>query len=115
MDEDIKISNKKELVEYLEEYPPNCHPQKYQGWEREDKQFVASLHEVGHIIIDIPQVTPEHYWGADAPIDFKYYPYFNIKIYKLKGCNNLYFRYREMAGHAAEKRIRLIRRELIVE
>lgn len=115
MKEDIKISNKKELMEYLEEYAPNCDTEKYLGWIREDKEFIPSLHQVGHIQIDIPQVTPDHYWGPNAPIDFNFYPYFNIKIYKKKGCNNLYFRYKEMAGHAAEDRIRLIRRELIVE
>ncbi|ELV7526289.1 hypothetical protein QMU91_002522, partial [Flavobacterium psychrophilum] len=45
--------------------------------------------------------------------EFGIYPYFDCEILQCDKCKNLFFYYIELGGHLPQKRLRLIRKELI--
>lgn len=115
MDELIEagLNSKEQLIQYLTLFPPNCKQEEYLAWKKPNKDLIPQLTKVGEIRNENYQMQNDEYWGDNAPIDISKYPYAMIDIFKLSNCNSLYFKYREMAGHAGEIRVRLIRKELI--
>lgn len=112
-----------ELLKIVPEEPEDCDDiyQKYQAWRKLDTADDKRMVYLGSLVPDNPdQVSSlkefpsfEQYWSKEAPIALAYYPYYGCEVYRLKSCSSLYLIYTEFAGHAPEKRCRLLQKRLI--
>lgn len=97
--------------------------QKYQAWHKLQPEDEKRMLYLGSLVPDAPQQTfslqkyPsfEQYWSEEAPIALAFYPYYGCEVFRLKSCSSLYLIYTEFAGHAPEKRCRLLQKRLIVK
>lgn len=109
------------LLEERKEVPYGIFGDKFHEWARISNEEFDSLELIGLFEANsnrepllIADGQGEEYWGKDAPIDLNNYPYSKCELYQFPAEGDYYFVYREMAGHAAERRCRLVRSELIV-
>lgn len=101
-----------------------CNGASYLGWEKLTKDMDNSLELVGEFAdsekyINLNGYTEYHpngtsYWSKDAPIALAHYPYHESMILRCPACGAIYLSYTEYAGHAPQKRIRLVQSELII-
>jgi hypothetical protein len=84
-------------------------------WNNETEELKNCLFKIGQVSVQ-PSETPfeSQYWGEDAPIRLDKYPYYLCNIFQCKKCRALFFYYLELGGHGAQKRYRLVRKELIM-
>ena len=85
-------------------------------WSRvsdDDLERLECVHEAPFAELEDPSVTPP-YWGQDAPIDVRGYPYSRAPLYRdpASGCGFLV--YLELGGHLAERRARWLRCDLVI-
>lgn len=83
-------------------------------WANETTSLVEKIEKIGEIHVP-PSTNPYElqYWEVDAPIQLDMYPYYGCDVLKCKSCGTVFFYYLELGGHGAQKRYRVIRRELI--
>lgn len=109
--------NQDKLLHYLSLLDANeaCVEHKnFFEWANETTELVKNLEKIGEVQAP-PSTNPYdlQYWGVDAPIQLDMYPYYGCDILKCKNCGTVFFYYLELGGHGAQKRYRVIRRELI--
>jgi hypothetical protein len=92
-----------------------CDHSSYREWHNGSQGLTLHLQLIGEIAetpvenqFDLP------YWGNDAPINFRFYPYYGCEVLRCRNCKELFLHYREIGGHAPQERYRLLRKELIV-
>lgn len=96
-----------------------CNYEKFIEWKRVSAEELANLVLLGQIV-DFNNKkwlsVQEYNWkGAqEEPMALGYYPYGGCDVYQCADCKRLFFYYIEMGGHAAERRLRLIREELLI-
>ena len=83
-------------------------------WNNETDDLKCTLKKIGEISIQPSDKQWEvPYWGIDTKIEMDCYPYYGCEIFQCIECNAIFFYYLELGGHGAQKRYRLIRKELI--
>ncbi|GJM36080.1 MAG: hypothetical protein DHS20C18_50810 [Saprospiraceae bacterium] len=113
-----------ELIKMTPEETEDCDNiyQKYQAWHKLDPDDEKRMIYLGSLVPDVPEQafslkeypSFEQYWSKESPIALAYYPYYGCEVFRLKSCSSLYLIYTEFAGHAPEKRCRLLQKRLIV-
>lgn len=99
-----------------------CSPRKFVGWET-IHALPPSLELLGifeHALV-VPLVNAyqerhpagTNYWSETAPVAVHYYPYAGCTIHRCRRCSRIYLHYRELGGHAAQLRLRLVDPRLI--
>jgi hypothetical protein len=83
-------------------------------WNNETDDLIAKLKKIGQISIQPSEKQWEaQYWGQDAKILMDCYPNYGCDIFQCTKCNTTFFYYLELGGHGAQKRYRVVRKELI--
>ena len=83
-------------------------------WHNETEELKTSLTKIGQIAIQPSEKQwDSQYWGQDAKIQLDRYPYYGCEIFQCQKCNTVFFYYLELGGHGAQKRYRVIRKDLI--
>lgn len=101
-----------------------CKGELYLGWEPLTKGVDSVLELVGEFAesekyINLNGYNEYHpkgttYWSKDSPIALSHYPYHESMIRRCPACGAVYLSYTEYAGHAPQKRIRLVQSDLII-
>ena len=110
--------NEEQLLDYLQNTETNnqCggHPD-FREWNNETPELQSKLFKIGQLADSIRPDADQYnfqYWGEDAPISLTKYPYYGCDLLQCSQCNTLFFYYLELGGHGAQKRYRLLRKEL---
>ncbi|UUC45139.1 hypothetical protein [Flavobacterium cerinum] len=83
-------------------------------WNNETEELKTNLTKIGQIAIQPNEKQwDSQYWGQEAKIQLDRYPYYGCEIFQCQKCNTFFFYYLESGGHGAQKRYRVIRKELI--
>ncbi|MBN3802735.1 hypothetical protein GXB81_06645 [Paraburkholderia sp. Ac-20336] len=102
--------------------PCECTRTPLDGWQSQPLSLDETLfEEVGTLM---PEDDPEPtfseylpntttYWSADAPIAPRYFPYNRCGVWQCSLCARLYLRYVEGGGYFVDRRIRVVKAELI--
>lgn len=114
----IIISERTELLEFLaqnKEIESGCNHTKYLSWENKEVKQTDNFKKVAEIKNPINWSSQTNYWGENAPIELKKYPYWMCEIQRCEKCGKLFFHYSEDGGHGTQLRYRLIRPELLID
>lgn len=83
-------------------------------WNNETEELKTNLAKIGQISVQPGEKQwDSQYWGQDTKIQLDCYPYYGCEIFQCQKCNTFFFYYLELAGHGAQKRYRVVRKELI--
>ncbi|ENA1795624.1 hypothetical protein ABF176_002471 [Flavobacterium psychrophilum] len=112
----MQLINQDGLLHFLTSNKINdniCNHLKFLEWENDEENIILSLNKIGELNLEPNFEENKNYWGKDSKIEFGIYPYFDCEILQCEKCKNLFFYYVELGGHSPQKRLRLIRKELI--
>jgi len=83
-------------------------------WNNETDELKIKLKKIGQISIQPSDKQWEApYWGQDTKIQMDCYPYYGCEVFQCTECNTTFFYYLELGGHGAQKRYRIVRKDLI--
>ena len=83
-------------------------------WNNETEELKSKLKKIGQISIQPSDKQWEApYWGHETKIQMDCYPNYGCEIFQCTECNTTFFYYLELGGHGAQKRYRVVRKELI--
>lgn len=83
-------------------------------WNNETEALKTNLTKIGQISIEPNEKQRDsQYWGKEAKIQLDCYPYYGCEILQCQKCNTVFFHYLELGGHGAQKRYRVVRKNLI--
>ncbi len=83
-------------------------------WNNETDELRTKLKKIGQISIQPSEKQWEApYWGQDTKIQMDCYPNYSCDVFQCIECNTTFFYYLEFGGHGAQKRYRVVRKELI--
>lgn len=100
-----------------------CEKYSFQNWENIDTECDQQLGTLGEFegaeeFINKNSYNEYHpngtnYWSKTAPIALQYYPYHESQIRACPVCGAIFLSYVEYSGHASQKRLRWVKKELI--
>jgi hypothetical protein len=116
MENELQIDEHR-LLHYLSSTEVNeaCSGHKdFLEWANETEELRNKLEKIGQLSIQPSEKQwDSEYWGEDALIHLDRYPYYGCEIHQCTKCNTVFFYYLELGGHGAQKRYRVVRKELI--
>lgn len=115
---EVQIKNRNDLLELCDNYrvegKSTCNHSKFDEWSKIEKIEFGEFVRIGFVNLEIGRSINTNYWGKGSPIEIDKYPYSNCEIYLCPNCNGKFFYYIEDGGHSAEKRLRRIQRNAII-
>ena len=110
--------NEEQLLTYLQNTETNnrCggHPD-FREWNNETPELKSKLIKIGQVADSIQPDADQYnfpYWGENTPVLLTKYPYYGCDLLQCCACNAVFFYYLELGGHGAQKRYRMLRKEL---